>query len=196
MSIRPRPPGRVNERWSLDFVSDTLTDGRRFRALCVVDDFSREALAVVVDVSLSGVRVARELDRLIWSGWPSKNQQAAFAEKVSAFVEIVFDSLANVAVIGRMVRERYLPGCEAVYALEANPTTAAPLQAEKELWGNGPKAPVINAALQDDPDRQVVSFMKSDNHPGRSGIHSIFSNDPEVQFETLDVPATTIDKVT
>jgi putative transposase len=58
-------PGRVNERWSLDFVSDALTDGRRFRALCVVDDFSREALAVVVDVSLSGGRVARELDRLI-----------------------------------------------------------------------------------------------------------------------------------
>ena len=58
-------PGRVNERWSLDFVSDALTDSRRFRALCVVDDFSREALAVVVDVSLSGVRVARELDRLI-----------------------------------------------------------------------------------------------------------------------------------
>jgi putative transposase len=58
-------PAQVNERWSLDFVSDALTDSRRFRTLCVVDDFAREALAVVVDVSLSGVRVARELDRLI-----------------------------------------------------------------------------------------------------------------------------------
>ncbi|WP_112062603.1 IS3 family transposase [Hyphomonas pacifica] len=58
-------PERVNERWSLDFVSDALSDGRRFRTLCVVDDFTREALAVVVDVSLSGVRVARELSRLI-----------------------------------------------------------------------------------------------------------------------------------
>lgn len=58
-------PNRVNERWSLDFVSDALTDSRRFRTLCVVDDFTREALAIVVDVSLSGVRVARELDRLI-----------------------------------------------------------------------------------------------------------------------------------
>ncbi len=38
---------------------------RRFRALCVVDNFAREALAVVVDISLSGVRVAREFDRLI-----------------------------------------------------------------------------------------------------------------------------------
>lgn len=58
-------PEQANERWSLHFVSDALSDGRRFRTLCVVDDFSREALAVVVDVSLSGVRVARELSRLI-----------------------------------------------------------------------------------------------------------------------------------
>src|SRR3546814_6912308 len=58
-------PEAANERWSLDFVSDALADGRRFRALCVVDDFTREALAVVVDTSLSGQRVARELDRII-----------------------------------------------------------------------------------------------------------------------------------
>ncbi len=51
-----------NQRWSLDFVSDTLVDGRRFRILCVIDDFSRECLAAVVDNSLSGHRVARELD--------------------------------------------------------------------------------------------------------------------------------------
>jgi transposase InsO family protein len=58
-------PVAANHRWSLDFVSDALSHGRRFRKLCVVDDFTREALAVVVDTSLSGVRVARELDRLI-----------------------------------------------------------------------------------------------------------------------------------
>ena len=57
-------PLTINQRWSLDFVSDTLSDGRRFRILCVVDDFSRECLATVVDTSLSGVRVVRELDRL------------------------------------------------------------------------------------------------------------------------------------
>lgn len=57
------PQGR-NQRWSLDFLSDTLIDGRRFRVLVVVDDFTRESLACVVDTSLSGVRVARELDRL------------------------------------------------------------------------------------------------------------------------------------
>ena len=61
-TIVPRRPG---ERWSLDFVSDSLAEGRKFRALCIVDDFSREALAIVADFSLSGVRVVRELDRLL-----------------------------------------------------------------------------------------------------------------------------------
>jgi len=58
-------PLRPDERWSLDFVSDQLTDGRRFRILAVVDDCTRECLALIVDTSLSGMRVARELDRLI-----------------------------------------------------------------------------------------------------------------------------------
>ncbi len=55
----------ANERWSLDFVSDSFTDGRRFRILAVVDDFTRECLALVADTSLSGDRVARELDAVI-----------------------------------------------------------------------------------------------------------------------------------
>jgi len=57
----PEGPG---QRWSLDFVSDALIDGRRFRILCIIDDFSRECLATVVDNSISGIRVARELDRI------------------------------------------------------------------------------------------------------------------------------------
>jgi len=57
-------PQGSNQRWSLDFVSDSLVDGRRFRILCVIDDFSRECLATVVDNSISGVRVGRELDRI------------------------------------------------------------------------------------------------------------------------------------
>ena len=58
-------PDRINSRWSLDFVSDAFTDGRRFRVLAVVDDYSRECLALVADTSLSGIRVVRELDALI-----------------------------------------------------------------------------------------------------------------------------------
>jgi putative transposase len=58
-------PTRPNQRWSLDFVSDSFTDGRRFRMLVIVDDCTRECLALVADTSLSGVRVARELDAVI-----------------------------------------------------------------------------------------------------------------------------------
>lgn len=58
-------PQGPNQRWSLDFVSDALDWGRRFRVLAVVDDFTREALALVVDTSISGARVARELDALL-----------------------------------------------------------------------------------------------------------------------------------
>ena len=57
-------PTQPNQRWSLDFVSDSLTHGRRIRILTVIDDFSRECLACVVDTSLSGVRVTRELEQI------------------------------------------------------------------------------------------------------------------------------------
>ena len=66
--IRPRVPmvvpGAVNQRWSMDFVSDQLANGRRFRVLNVVDDFSRESVLQLVDFSISGSRVGRELDQL------------------------------------------------------------------------------------------------------------------------------------
>ena len=55
----------ANQRWSLDFVSDQMTDGRRFRILTVIDNCTRECLALVADTSLSGARVVRELDAVI-----------------------------------------------------------------------------------------------------------------------------------
>ena len=58
-------PQGANQRWSLDFVSDVLADGRRSRVLLIVDDFTRECLALVVDTSISGRRVTRELDAIV-----------------------------------------------------------------------------------------------------------------------------------
>ena len=58
-------PQGPNQRWSMDFVSDATIDGRRFRILAVVDDFTRECLCLVADTSLPGGRVVRELDRLL-----------------------------------------------------------------------------------------------------------------------------------
>jgi putative transposase len=65
-------PVAANQRWSLDFVSDQFTDGRRFRILAVVDDCTRECLALVPDTSIGGRRVARELDAIIaWREGPA-----------------------------------------------------------------------------------------------------------------------------
>jgi putative transposase len=58
-------PQLPNERWSIDFAADQFIDGRRLRILVVVDDCTRECLALIVDTSISGIRVARELDRLL-----------------------------------------------------------------------------------------------------------------------------------
>jgi putative transposase len=59
----PTPTGR-GERWSMDFTLDTLADGRAFRTLNIVDDYTRECVAIEVDRSLPGLRVTRVLDRL------------------------------------------------------------------------------------------------------------------------------------
>ena len=57
-------PWRSNQRWSMDFVTDSLVNSRRIRLLNVVDDFTRECLAAETDTSLPGPRVTRVLDRL------------------------------------------------------------------------------------------------------------------------------------
>ena len=66
--IRPRVPmavtTRQNERWSIDFVSDQLATGRRFRVLNIIDNFTRECVGQLTDASISGTRMARFVDTL------------------------------------------------------------------------------------------------------------------------------------
>jgi len=59
------PATRLNQRWSMDFMGDSLADGRTFRTFNLVDDFSREAPTIVVDQSLPGERITRELDAVV-----------------------------------------------------------------------------------------------------------------------------------
>lgn len=61
--VRERPQA-ANHTWAVDFVHDSLIDGRRFRVLTTIDEFSRESPALEVDLSLTGERVTRVLDRL------------------------------------------------------------------------------------------------------------------------------------
>ena len=58
-------PMKPNERWSMDFVTDSLVSGRRFRIFTLVDDFTRESLALVPDVCLTGRRVAQILAQVV-----------------------------------------------------------------------------------------------------------------------------------
>lgn len=65
-------PVQANQTWSLDFMSDTLSDGRTFRTLNVIDDFNREALWIEVDTSLPAECVVRVLEQLLfWRGKPA-----------------------------------------------------------------------------------------------------------------------------
>jgi len=58
-------PDGPNQMWSLDFMSDALTDGRKFRVLNIIDDYNRESLAIEVDTSLPALRVQRTLGEII-----------------------------------------------------------------------------------------------------------------------------------
>lgn len=75
-SRNPQPliqPERVNSCWSLDFMSDSLENGRSFRTFNVLDDFNREALWIEIDLSLPAARVTRVLDMLAaWRGYPAQ----------------------------------------------------------------------------------------------------------------------------
>ena len=72
LRVVPALPAAPNERWSMDFVADSLDDGKRFRALTVVDVFTRECLAIEADFGLNGRKVARALDSVAVSrGYPA-----------------------------------------------------------------------------------------------------------------------------
>jgi len=62
-------PEKFNHSWSIDFVSDSLSNGKRFRTFNVIDDYNRECLGVEVDFSLPSERIVRCLDNIaLWHG--------------------------------------------------------------------------------------------------------------------------------
>lgn len=81
-------PGRANQTWSLDFMSDALSSGRAFRTLNVIDDFNREALWIEVDTSLPAERVVRVLEQLLdWRGKPTRIRMDNGPELISQRLE-------------------------------------------------------------------------------------------------------------
>jgi putative transposase len=66
-------PDMANLSWSLDFTSDSLSSGRAFRTLNIIDDFNREVLWIEVDTSLPAIRVIRTLEMIaFWRGYPKQ----------------------------------------------------------------------------------------------------------------------------
>ena len=92
---KPEPlavPETINDSWSMDFMHDQLSDGRRYRLLNVIDDFNREGLGIEVDISLPTERVIRALDQIIeWRGKPHSircdNGPEYISGKLSAWAE-------------------------------------------------------------------------------------------------------------
>jgi putative transposase len=60
-------PEKMNMSWSMDFVSDVLTNGRRFRVLNIIDDFNRQAVAMEVGLSMPAEKVINTLEDVIWN---------------------------------------------------------------------------------------------------------------------------------
>jgi putative transposase len=84
-------PTAVNDRWSIDFVTDSLMNGRRFRALTIVDDHSRECPAIEVDTSLPAERVIAVLERVAYTrGFP----KAIVCDNGPEFISRAFDQWA------------------------------------------------------------------------------------------------------
>ncbi len=82
-------PSQANQTWSLDFMSDTLSDGRTFRTLNVLDDFNREALWIEVDTSLPAERVVKVLEQLLfWRGKPAHLRMDNGPELISQRLEL------------------------------------------------------------------------------------------------------------
>ena len=81
-------PGRANQTWSLDFMSDALSNGRAFRTLNVIDDYNREALWIEVDTSLPAERVVRVLEQLLfWRDKPTQIRMDNGPELISQRLE-------------------------------------------------------------------------------------------------------------
>ncbi len=81
-------PVQTNQTWSLDFMSDALSNGRAFRTLNVIDDFNREALWIEVDTSLPAERVVRVLEQLLdWRGKPTQIRMDNGPELISRRLE-------------------------------------------------------------------------------------------------------------
>ena len=166
-------PTSANERWSLDFVSDAFTDGRHFRVLAVVDDFTRECLGLIADTSLSGARVVRELDSMM-----------ARRGKPHTIVSDNGTELTSMAVL-KWCQES---GVEWHYIAPGKPTQNAFVESFNGRFRDECLNDTLFASLVD--ARIEISKWRNDYNTERP--HSALGNIPPAEFaskQALDVKA-------
>ena len=101
------PPAEPHQAWSLDFMSDSLQSGQRFRTLNIIDEFNRELLWIEIDTSLPALRVVRVLDQVAqWYGYPQRL-------RLDNGPELIANALANWAEQHHLALGFIEPGCPA-----------------------------------------------------------------------------------
>ena len=169
-------PDQANQRWSLDFVTDAFTDCRRFRILSVVEGFTRDCLALVPDTSLSGARVARELDSII-----------AARGKPNAIVSDNGAELTSTAILSwseeRRVDWHYIaPHCPVTVCLQTVSGGKPQQNAFVESFNGRLRDECLNETLSSSLPhaRSVLAAWRADYNQTRS--HSSLGNLPPEQF--------------
>jgi putative transposase len=106
-------PTRINEVWSMDFMHDQLSDGRKFRLFNVIDDFNRESLGMEVDFSLPSERVIRALERVMeWRGRPLVIRCDNGPENISGLIQnwLLDPTAFDLVQVGRRAFGVYVEG--------------------------------------------------------------------------------------
>ena len=105
-------PVAINQVWSVDFMSDSLADGRLLRTFNVLDDYNREGLGIEVDLSLPSVRIIRSLEQIIeWRGKPAAIRMDNGPENISqAMVDWATDQQITLIYIqpGKPTQNAYI----------------------------------------------------------------------------------------
>jgi putative transposase len=102
-----KPPAEPHQAWSLDFMSDSLQSGQRFRTLNIIDEYNRELLWIEIDTSLPAQRVVRVLDQVAqWYGYPQRL-------RLDNGPELIANVLANWAEQHQLALGFIEPGCPA-----------------------------------------------------------------------------------
>jgi len=187
-------PTRPNERWTMDFVCARTSDGRWFRTLTVVDIYTREALALVVDRSLTGIKVAAALSRLLEQ---RPKPQAISVDNGTEFVSKAMDAWAYGHDVrldfirpGRPVENAFIESFNGRLRDECLNShvfgSVAEAQAVLDVWRDDYNRVRPHSALQDRTPVEWAQYVTE----SRESRDSVAINEVRVETETAGCSVT------